>query len=183
MAKNSGKNFESIIKSNAPSYFKIVRIPDPPQSFTKRDDTKFSKKNPYDYEAFDSRHRISYSLELKSTSQKYLTYHTCKKDEEDGKNAMILWHQIEGLTKASEYDNCISGFMLNFRLDSGEQLLYFMNIKDFNKFRKSTDKKSINIMDISLKGGIKINGEKLRVNYRWNLDEFFEAQSKNYPYN
>ena len=106
MAKNSGKNFESIIKSNAPSYFKIVRIPDPPQSFTKRDDTRFSKKNPYDYEAFDSLRRISYSLELKSTSQKYLTYHTCKKDEEDGKNAMILWHQIEGLTKASEYDNC-----------------------------------------------------------------------------
>lgn len=181
MAKNAGKNFESIIKSNAPSYLKIVRIPDPPQSFAKREDTKFSKKNPYDYEAFDSIHRISYSLELKSTSQKYITYHTCKKDEEDCKNAMIMWHQIEGLAKASEYDNCISGFMFNFRLDSGEQLLYFMNIKDFNKFRKSTDKKSINIMDISLNGGIKINGEKLRVNYRWNLDEFLKSQSEKYP--
>jgi penicillin-binding protein-related factor A (putative recombinase) len=146
MAKNEGKKFESIIKSNAPSYFKIVRIPDPPQSFTKRGDTKYSKKNPYDYEAYDSLHRISYSLELKSTSQKYLTYHTCEKDEEDGKSAMILWHQIDGLTKASEYDNCTAGFMFNFRLDNGEQLLYFMSIKDFNKFRKSTDKKSINII-------------------------------------
>ena len=38
-------------------------------------------------------------------------------------------------------------------------------------------------MDISLNGGIKINGEKLRVNYRWNFDEFFESQYKNYPYN
>lgn len=181
MAKNEGKNFESIIKSNAPSYLKMVRIPDPPQSFTKRNDTKFSKKNPYDYEAFDSLHRISYSLELKSTSQKYLTYHTCEKDEKDGKGAMIMWHQIEGLTKASEYDNCTAGFLFNFRLDSGEQLLYFMNIEDFNRFRKNTNKKSLNIMDVALNNGVKISGEKLRKNYRWNLDEFLKSQSKIYP--
>lgn len=181
MAKNEGKNFEAIIKSNAPSYFKIVRIPDPPQSFTKRNDTKFSKKNPYDFEAYDSLHRISYSLELKSTSQKYLTYHTCEQDEKEDKSAMIMWHQIEGLTKVSEYDNCLAGFMFNFRLDNGEQLLYFMNIKDFNRFRTNTNKKSLNIMDVALSGGIKINGEKLRKNYRWNLDEFLKSQSKIYP--
>ena len=181
MAQNEGKKFESILKSNSPLYFKIVRIPDPPQSFTQRSDTRFSKKNPYDYEAFDSLHRISYSLELKTTSQKYITYHTCEEDEKEKKSANIQWHQIVGLTKASEYDNCISGFMFNFRLDNGEQLLYFMNIKDFNKFRISTNKKSLNIMDVVLNGGIKINGEKKRVNYRWNLDEFLESQSEIYP--
>lgn len=181
MVKNVGKQFESILKTNAPSYLKIVRIPDPPQSFTQRSDTKFSKKNPYDFEAFDSNNRISYSLELKTTSQKYLTYHTCEKDEEDGKSSNIQWHQIVGLTKASEYENCIAGFMFNFRLDNVEQLLYFMNIKDFNKFMQSTNKKSINIMDIVLNGGVKINGEKLKKNYRWNLDEFLENQSKLYP--
>lgn len=179
--KNEGKKFESILKSSAPPYLKIIRIPDPPQSFTQRDDTKFSKKNPYDYEAFDSLHRISYSLELKTTSQKYLTYHTCEEDEKAKKSANIQWHQIEGLTKAAEYDNVIAGFLLNFRLDSGEQLLYFLNIKDFNKFRKNTNKKSLNIIDVSLNGGIKIGGEKLRVNYRWNLDDFLESQSKIYP--
>lgn len=181
MAKNEGKVFESIFKSSSPSYFKITRIPDPPQSFTQRDDTKFSKKNPYDYEAFDGLHRISYSLELKTTSQKYLAYHTCEEDEKKKKSANIQWHQIIGLTEASEYDNCTAGFMFNFRLDNGEQLLYFMNIKDFNTFRQSTNKKSLNILDISLNGGVKINGEKLRKNYRWNLDEFLEAQSKIYP--
>lgn len=179
--KNEGKKFESILKSSAPPYLKIIRIPDPPQSFTQRDDTKFSKKNPYDYEAFDSLHRISYSLELKTTSQKYLTYHTCEEDEKAKKSANIQWHQIEGLTKAAEYDNVIAGFLLNFRLDSGEQLLYFLNIKDFNKFRKNTNKKSLNIIDVSLNGGIKIGGEKLRVNYRWNLDNFLESQSTIYP--
>ena len=181
MSKNTGKNFESVIKSNVPPYLKMVRIPDPPQSFTQRSDTKFSRSNPYDFEAFDSLHRISYSLELKSTSQKYLTYHTSKEDEKEGKSAMIQWHQIEGLTKASEYDNVTAGFLLNFRLDNGEQLLYFMNIKDFNRYRNNSSKRSLNIMDISLNGGIKVNGEKLRKNYRWDLDEFLKSQSKIYP--
>lgn len=178
---NEGKKFEITLKSNAPSYLKITRIPDPPQSFTQRDDTRFSKKNPYDFEAFDSIHRIQYSLELKTTSQKYFTYHTSEEDEKEKKGGNIQWHQIEGLTKASEYDNCIAGFMFNFRLDNGEQLLYFMNIKDFNKFRMNTNKRSLNIMDISLSGGIKIKGEKLRKNYRWNLNDFLETQSKIYP--
>lgn len=179
--KNEGKKFESTIKSNVPSYLKITRIPDPPQSFTQRSDTAFSKKNPYDFEAFDSLHRIQYSWELKSTAQKYLTYHTSKKDEEEGKGANIQWHQIEGLTKASEYDNVIAGFLFNFRLENGEQLLYFLNIKDFNRFRKSINKRSLNIMDISLNGGVKINGEKLRKNYRWDIDGFLGTQSKIYP--
>lgn len=181
MSKNTGKNFESVIKYNVPDYLKITRIPDPPQSFTKRSDTRFSKKNPYDFEAFDSIHRINYCLELKSVAQKYLTYHTSENDEKEKKSANIQWHQIDGLTKASEYDNVIAGFLLNFRLDSGEQLLYFLNIKDFNKYRNSTNKKSLNIMDVSLNGGIKINGEKLRVNYRWDLDNFLKSQAKIFP--
>lgn len=181
MAKNTGKNFESIIKSNAPDYFKVTRIPDPPQSFTQRDDTAFSHKNPYDFECFDAKHRIQFCLELKTTAQKYMSYHTSKDDEKKKKSANIQWHQIDGLTKASEYNNVIAGFLLNFRLDNGEQLLYFLNIKDFNRFRRNTNKRSFNIMDVSLNGGIKINGERLRVNYRWNLDEFLESQSKIYP--
>jgi hypothetical protein len=181
MVKNTGKNFESIIKSNAPNYLKVTRIPDPPQSFTQRSDTRFSKKNPYDFECFDSKHRIDYCLELKSVSQKYMSYHTCENDEKENKSANIKWHQIDGLTKASGFDNVVSGFLLNFRLDNGEQLLYFWSIIDFNKFRNATNKRSFNIMDIFLNNGIKINGEKLRVNYRWNLDEFLEFKSKDYP--
>ena len=181
MTKNVGKNFESIIKNNAPSYLKVTRIPDPPQSFTKRSDTRFSKKNPYDFEVFDSKHRINYCWELKSVGQKYITYHTCENDEKEKKSANIQWHQIDGLTKSSEYDNCIAGFLLNFRLDNEEQLLYFLNIKDFNKFRNNTSKRSLNIIDISLSGGVRIDGEKLRKNYRWDLNKFLESQSKLYP--
>ena len=89
MAKNVGKNFESVIKNSCPDYVKVTRIPDPPQSFTQRSDTSFSVKNPYDYEVFDSVHRIEYCFELKTTSQKYLSYHTCEQDEKDKKNANI----------------------------------------------------------------------------------------------
>lgn len=181
MSKNVGKVFESIIKNDCPDYVKITRIPDPPQSFVQRNDTAFSRKNPYDYEIFDSLHRIQYCLELKSTSQKYLSYHTCEQDEKDKKNANIQWHQIKGLTKAAEFNNVIAGFLCNFRLDNGEQLLYFLHIKDFNRFKNDVNKRSINIMDIVLCGGIKINGMKKRVNYHWNLDEFFMNQSKVYP--
>ena len=179
--KNQGKKFETIIKDCMPDYVMLTRIPDPPQSFTQRDDTKFSKKNPYDYECFDSLHRIEYCLELKSTAQKYLTYHTSENDEKEKKSANILWHQIDGLTKASKYPNVIAGFLLNFRLDSGEHLLYFMDICNFNKARENTNKKSLNIMDVVLYGGIKISGEKKRVNYRWDLDGFFKSQSQKYP--
>ena len=88
--KNEGKKFESVIKDSVPSYVKLTRIPDPPQSFTQREDTKFSKKNPYDFEAFDSIHRIQYCWELKSVAQKYLTYHTCKDDEKKKKSAVSI---------------------------------------------------------------------------------------------
>lgn len=178
MSKNVGKVFENSIKNSVPSYAKLLRIPDPPQSFVQRKDTKFSRKNPYDFEIFDSVNRIQYCLELKSTSQKYMSYQT---DEDDNKNANIQWHQIEGLTKASKFDNVISGFLCNFRLDNGEQLLYFLNIENFNKFRNDVNKRSMNIMDIVLYGGIKINGTKKRINYKWNLDEFLKSQSKVYP--
>ena len=118
MAKNTGKKFEDIIRTSAPPYLKITRIPDPPQSFVQSEDTKYSKKNPYDFEAFDSAHRIQYSLELKSVAQKYLTYHTCEEDEKKKKSANIQWHQIEGLTKASEYDNVEAGFILGWIVES-----------------------------------------------------------------
>ena len=174
--KNVGKIFETIIKDSLPDYAMLTRLPDPPQSFTQRSDTKFSQKNPYDYLCFDTVGRILYCWELKTTSQKYLTYHTSKEDEKEKKSANIQWHQIEGLTKASKYQNVIAGFLINFRLDNGEQLLYFLNINDFNKMKENANKKSFNIMDAVLNGAIKINGNKKRTRYHWDLDEFLQSQ-------
>ena len=93
MAKNEGKIFENEIRNSIPDYAKLLRLPDPPHSFTQRKDTKFSKKNPYDYECFDSLRRILYCFELKSTSKKYIGFQI---DENDDREVLIKWHQIEG---------------------------------------------------------------------------------------
>lgn len=174
MSKNEGKIFENEIRNSVPDYIKLLRLPDPPHSFTQRNDTKFSKKNPYDFECFDSIRSTLYCFELKSTNKKYIGFQI---DENDDREVLIKWHQIEGLTKASEYNNVIAGFLLNYRLNDDEQLLYFFDIKDFNKMRKCIDKKSFNIINAVLYGAIRINGNKKRTRWNWDLDEFFKYES------
>lgn len=173
--KNEGKIFEDDIRDSIPNYAKLLRLPDPPHSFTKRKDTKFSKKNPYDFECFDSKRRTLYCWELKSTFKKYMGFQT---SDEDDREVLIKWHQIEGLAKASKYENVIAGFLLNFRLDNGEQLVYFLNIKDFNKMMDNINKKSFNIMDAILYGAIKINGHKKITHWHWDIDEFLKSQDE-----
>ena len=51
-----------------------------------------------------------------------------------------------------------------------------MNIIDFNKMMKKINKVSLNEMDILLNNGIKISGERKRIHFKWNLDEFFKSQ-------
>jgi penicillin-binding protein-related factor A (putative recombinase) len=100
-------------------------------------------------------------------------------DKDDKSQKMIKLHQIESLTKISEYDGAIAGFFLNFRDEKNNtQRTYFLNIIDFNKIIKDTEKKSINEIDIILNNGIKISGEKKRVRFRWDIDEFLKLNSK-----
>lgn len=171
MAKtmNSGKQFEKDFASSVPSCCYIHRLKDAAQSYNNSENTKFSWENPFDYFLFDG--DILYCLELKSTSQKYMGFQT---DKNDKSSKMIKWHQIESLTKASEYKNVVAGFLLNFRLDNGEQLTYFFNIKDFNRMKRDIDKKSFNIMDVVLYDAIKILGTKKRVHWNWNIDSFLK---------
>lgn len=169
MSKNVGKIFETDFASSVPSYYFCHRLKDTAQSYNNSEDTKFSWENPFDYFLFDG--DILYCLELKSTSQKYVNFQT---DKNDKSQKMIKWHQIESLTKASEYRNIIAGFILNFRLDNGEQITYFLNIKDFNKMKQNINKKSFNIMDVVLYGAMKIDGTKKRVHWNWNIDSFLK---------
>ena len=169
MSKNVGKIFESDFASSVPSYCFCHRLKDTAQSYNNSGDTKFSWENPFDYFLFDG--DILYCLELKSTSQKYVSFQT---DKNDKSQKMIKWHQIESLTKASEYRNIIAGFILNFRLDNGEQLTYFLDIINFNEMKRNIDKKSFNIMDAVLYGAKKIDGTKKRVHWNWNIDSFLK---------
>lgn len=169
---NVGKQFELDFKNSIPDNCLLIRIPDPPQSFTKRDDTKFSKKNPCDFYCYDTFRRIFYAFELKSTKNKYISYEDITVDEPV--NKMIHKHQIIGLIKYSQYDNVISGFIFNFRDEQNHtERIYFQNIKDFNTMCKKINKSSFNEMDLLLNKAVKIQGQKKRVHYKWDMQEFF----------
>jgi hypothetical protein len=49
-----------------------------------------------------------------------------------------------------------------------------MPIQNFNKFLKSTDKKSINIIDVVTYGCVKVNQVKLRTHYHYHIKELFD---------
>lgn len=172
MAKNVGKVFEESIKQSVPDYAFLIRLNDSPQAFKRSNLTRFTPRNPYDYICFNTHTRTLFCLELKSTSNKYMTFEDINSDEEQ--NKMIHKHQIEGLLNASVYQNVVAGLLLNFRLDDNE-LTYFIEINQFLKMCESINKKSFNIMDIILYGAKKIDGFKKRTRWYWNLDEFFKS--------
>lgn len=170
MAKNVGKIFEEDFFKSTPSTWFCHRLKDAAQSYNNSENTKFSWENPFDYFLFNG--KILYCLELKSTCQKYMGF---QENKDDKSSKMIKWHQIESLTDASQYQNITAGFLCNFRLDNDEQLLYFFDIKDFNKMKDSINKKSFTILDAVLYGAKKIEGFKKRTRWYWNLEDFFES--------
>lgn len=173
MAKNTGKIFENAIKSSLPSYVLPIRLPDPPQSFVKRSDTRFSRPNPCDYVLWDSKHRILVPVELKTTKYKSMSYEDI--DNNEGQSKMIHAHQIVGLQKFSKYDYVIAGFLFNFRDEKNDmERTYFQRIEDFISMTSKSDKKSCNELDILSNGGIKVIGSKKKVHYKWNIEELLD---------
>ena len=172
MAKNVGKVFEESVKQSIPEHILLIRLNDSPQAFKQSNLTRFTPKNPFDYICFDTNTRTLFCLELKSTSNKYMSFEDIHNEEEQ--NAMIHKHQILGLLKCSLYPNVVGGFLLNFRLPENE-LTYFIEVNQFQKMCESINKKSFNIMDLVLYGAKKINGTKKRTRWYWDLNEFFES--------
>lgn len=172
MSKNVGKIFEESVKQSIPDHILLIRLNDSPQAFQQSKLTRFTPKSPFDYLCFDTKTRTLFCLELKSTSNKYMSFEDIHSDEKQ--NAMIHKHQTLGLLKCSAYQNVIAGFLLNFRLPENE-LTYFIEVNQFQKMCESINKKSFNIMDLVLHEAKKIEGFKKRTRYRWNLEEFFES--------
>ena len=74
MAKNEGKIFEDSIKKSIPDNVLLIRLNDSPQAFKQSKLTRFTPKNPFDYICFNSETRTLFCLELKTTSNKYMTF-------------------------------------------------------------------------------------------------------------
>ena len=181
MAKsNSGKRFEDNFKKSVSDYCYCHRLKDSSQSFIDSGLSDFSWQNPCDFYLYDTKNRIFYALELKSSKQKYITFENI--DEEKPKKKMIHKNQILSLIDIGKYDNTVAGFFFNFRDEEHDmERTYFQDISMFMKMYRNIGKWSFNEIDLILYGGEKINGEKLKVNYRWNLDEFLDCKAKAYP--
>lgn len=177
--QNQGKKFENAFKNSIPEgSYMVHRLHDPPQAFNQSDALRFSWKNPCDYFVFDDKNQILYTLELKSTKQKSMSFEDINiKEKQPSK--MIHKHQILSLIELGKYANIISGFIFNFRDEKqGIERTYFQSIGDFMKMYYSLNKKSFNEIDLIQSGGyLKVVGTKKRVNYTWDIEGMFNELS------
>ena len=180
MAKNSGKVFEDDFRKSIPTSSLIIRLNDAPQVFSKSNLTKFTKKNACDFILFDTNNRILIPIELKTTKYRSMSFDDINCDDEQ--NNMIHKHQILGLMEFSKYDNVIPGFCFNFRDEKNDcERCYFQRIEDFNCMIKQINKKSFNELDLlSVGNAIKIQGERKRSRYRWNIESLLNDITTKY---
>lgn len=161
LAKNRGKIFEEDFKNSIPDDVYYLRIKDQASGFGQNNNLRFSARNPFD--ALMYCYPYLFLLELKSTKGTSFNF--------DGSSPMIKQHQIDELTKATQYKGIIPGFVFNMRK---YKKTYFLHINDFNKLVQSLNKKSINQNDIVNAGAIEVIGKIKRVRYKYYIGEFIK---------
>lgn len=175
---NTGKIFEIDLSSSFPDYCMKHRLRDSAQSFTTHSDTKFSWDNECDFFLFDTRARLLYAIECKTTKFKSMNWESEEEYEQNKLSKktttkLIKYHQIKSLNEFDKFDNLIPCFILNFRNeDLNEQRTYFIHIKDFMKMIRTINKKSFDEIDLIQNGAVKINGFRKRTRYAWDINEF-----------
>lgn len=108
-----------------------------------------------------------YILELKSVGTKSISFEREKSDK-----GVIHKHQIDSLQNFSTYKNVVSGFIFDFRLSDKT---YFCTINDFTIMINKLDKKSFNERDLfEWCQPIEIRKKKLKVNYRYDINDFIK---------
>ena len=158
IAQNEGKKFEQDFANSVDeNKYWLYRFRDNAASFSGGTNTRFTSSNICDYLLFHNDTRTLYLLEMKSTKSSSIPY------------TMIRDNQIKELTEASN-NKLIAGFIFNYR--EKNNATYFMAIDDFNKMTDEINKKSFNIFDIEKYGAFKINSEKKRTRYKYDIDSF-----------
>ena len=169
--KNAGKVFEADFKKSVPFYCFCYRLKDTAQSYNNSERTKFTWDNPCDFFIYDVTTHLFYALELKSTKFKSMAFGT-----EEDKDKFIKYHQLCSLREMSQYDGIRAGLILNFRDEETKtERTYFMPIGRFDNMVKAIGKKSFNEIDLIKNFAIKLNGEKKRIHYKWDLSNMLEV--------
>ncbi len=151
---NLGKRFEQNWKNSIPKDIFYYRLRDGSSSWGGNENVRFQAENICDSIMFDGNYL--YTLELKSTKGKSLSFYNIKK------------HQIEDLLWCSSYPNVIAGFVIEF-----SELLecYFVEISKFKTFYDTTNRKSLPIQ-FCKENGTKIGVEKKKINSRFDVYKF-----------
>lgn len=169
--KNPGKLFEQDVVKSMPEYVYVHRLKDSAQSF--KNSASWSWDNPCDFYFFDSDRRVFYAIECKSTKYKSMSVQTNKDDDS---SKMIKYHQVSSLIKISKYNGVVAGFFLNFRDEKNDtERLYFINTKNFVHMMGSINKVSFNEIDLLTNNAIKIDGNRKRKRFKWNIDSFMKV--------
>lgn len=164
MAKNIGKVFEDNFKKSIPENVWCYRPPDAAQSFDMSSKLRFSQHSPCDYILFNGNKLFFFELKTFDGS---CSFERTKEDK-----GIIHYYQVETLKKYGEYNNTVSGFILDFRKSDNT---YFLNINDWDELITSIEKKSFNEDDLlKYTNPILINKKKLKVNYKYNIEDLME---------
>ncbi len=176
--KNMGKVFESNFESSSKdSNIFTFRVRDVNPMALKK--SFMIPKNPYDTVLFNGNYL--FTLELKSTQSKSISHR--------GSNPQIKEHQIEALKKASEFDNVISGIVVNFREE--ENKTFFIHIDDYltydavskgeliPPYENKHNEKSIPLKIVE-EIGIEILNVKKRVHYQYFINDFINQAVSDY---
>jgi recombination protein U len=151
---NAGKQFEKDFKDSIPNDVFFYRFRDGTSSWDKGEMTRFQQSNMCD--CMMMYNGTLYLLELKSDKGKSIPL-SCFRD-----------NQIKELSNANNYNHIKSGFIINMR---DIEKTYYIGVQSFIAFTETyLDKKSIPVSWLQ-ENGLKIGQVKLKVHYRYNLNE------------
>lgn len=84
---------------------------------------------------------------------------------------MIRDNQIKGLLDASKH-NLVAGILVNFRNENNDT--FFILIEEYLELINAINKKSFNINDLENAGITRIQSERKRTRYRYNINKMME---------
>lgn len=157
LAQNAGKLFESDIKSSVPDRCWLYRLRDNASSFAGGTNTRFTSSNICDYILFDDHTRTLFLIECKSTKGTSIPL------------SMIRDNQKKGLIEAGQH--ClVAGLFINFRNENNDT--FFICIDNYVDMVENIGKKSFNIKDLMENGAVRVECEKKRSRWKYNIEKF-----------
>ena len=159
MPQNFGKKFEADVKESVPENCWFYRLRDNASSFAGGKNTRFTSSNICDYLLLDDRTKTLFLIECKTTKSTSIPL------------SMIRDNQIEGLKEASRH-NLVAGFLLNFRNDTNDT--FFLLIDEYLDMVESLQKKSFNIKNLEDIGATRVDSEKKRTRYRYDISKMIK---------